>query len=109
MEIHLIFLFSLQEGAKIKLFTNNLCLSFHILLTGCFIGDAVDGVPGIQKHVPSFGPKTAKKLLKKHGNLENLLNAAAIKIVGRDYAQDALTKYADYLRRNYQVLSLRRY
>ncbi|KAF3331950.1 5'-3' exonuclease [Carex littledalei] len=74
----------------------------------CFMGDAVDGVPGIQKHVPSFGPKTAKKLLKKHGNLENLLNAAAIQIVGRNYAQDALTKYADYLRRNYQVLSLRR-
>ncbi|KAJ3707722.1 hypothetical protein LUZ61_011427 [Rhynchospora tenuis] len=74
----------------------------------CFMGDDVDGVPGIQKLVPSFGRKTAIKLLKKHGSLENLLNAAAVRIVGRDYAQDALTKYADYLRRNYQVLSLRR-
>ncbi|KAJ4747768.1 5'-3' exonuclease [Rhynchospora pubera] len=74
----------------------------------CFMGDEVDGVPGLQKLVPSFGRKTAIKLLKKHGSLENLLNAAAVRIVGRDYAQDALTKYADYLRRNYQVLSLRR-
>ncbi|PQM41203.1 DNA polymerase I thermostable [Prunus yedoensis var. nudiflora] len=28
--------------------------------------------------------------------------------VGRQYAQDALTKHADYLRRNYEILSLRR-
>nr|XP_009393451.2 PREDICTED: uncharacterized protein LOC103979126 isoform X1 [Musa acuminata subsp. malaccensis] len=74
----------------------------------CFIGDEVDGVPGIQQLVPGFGRKTALKLLKKHGSLEDLLSAAAIRTVGKDYAQNALTKYADYLRRNYKVLSLRR-
>lgn len=73
------------------------------------MGDEVDGVPGIQHLVPSFGRKTALKLLKKHGSLENLLNAAAVRTVGRQYAQEALTKYADYLRRNYEVLALRRF
>ncbi|KAL5985073.1 hypothetical protein ACLOJK_038910, partial [Asimina triloba] len=57
---------------------------------------------------PSFGRKTALKLLRKHGSLENLLQAATIRIVGKQYAQDALTKHADYLRKNYEVLSLRR-
>ncbi|XP_031247174.1 uncharacterized protein LOC116104878 [Pistacia vera] len=74
----------------------------------CIMGDEVDGVPGIQHLVPGFGRKTALKLLKKHGSLENLLNAAAVRTVGRPYAQEALTKYADYLRRNYEVLALRR-
>lgn len=72
------------------------------------MGDDVDGVPGIQHVVPGFGRKTALKLLKKHGSLENLLNAAAVRTVGRDYAQEALTKHANYLRRNYEVLALRR-
>ncbi|KAJ4701159.1 5'-3' exonuclease [Melia azedarach] len=74
----------------------------------CIIGDEVDGVPGIQHVVPGFGRKTALKLLKKHGSLENLLNAAAVRTVGKQYAQEALTKHADYLRRNYEVLALRR-
>lgn len=74
----------------------------------CIIGDEVDGVPGIQHLVPSFGWKTALKLIQKHGSLEALLNAAAVRTVGRPYAQDALTKYADYLRRNYEVLALKR-
>ncbi|XP_055835704.1 uncharacterized protein LOC129904189 [Solanum dulcamara] len=74
----------------------------------CILGDEVDGVPGIQHVVPGFGRKTAMKLLKKHGTLENLLNAAAVRSVGRQYAQDALIKYSDYLRRNYEVLSLKR-
>ncbi|KAL6007734.1 hypothetical protein ACLOJK_033235 [Asimina triloba] len=74
----------------------------------CIMGDEVDGVPGIQHLVPSFGRKTALKLLRKHGSLENLLQAAAIRTVGKQYAQDALTKHADYLRKNYEVLSLRR-
>ncbi|KAM6583991.1 hypothetical protein CsatB_010993 [Cannabis sativa] len=74
----------------------------------CMLGDEVDGVPGIQHVVPEFGRKTALKLLKKHGSLENLLNTAAVRTVGKQYAQDALTKYADYLRRNYQVLALRK-
>ncbi|XP_034676721.1 5'-3' exonuclease [Vitis riparia] len=74
----------------------------------CIMGDEVDGVPGIQHVAPGFGRKTALKLLKKHGSLENLLNAAAVRTVGRQYAQDALTKYADFLRRNYEILSLRR-
>ncbi|KAL5998347.1 hypothetical protein ACLOJK_009287 [Asimina triloba] len=51
---------------------------------------------------------SALKLLRKHGSLENLLQAATIRTVGKQYAQDALTKHADYLRKNYEVLSLRR-
>jgi hypothetical protein len=31
-----------------------------------------------------------------------------VRTVGRQYAQDALTKHADYLRRNHKVLALRR-
>ncbi|XP_058087580.1 uncharacterized protein LOC131234677 isoform X2 [Magnolia sinica] len=68
----------------------------------CLVGDEVDGVPGIQHLVPGFGRKTALKLLKKHGSLENLLQTAAIRTVGKQYAQDALTKHADYLRKNYE-------
>ncbi|XP_010530147.1 PREDICTED: uncharacterized protein LOC104806782 [Tarenaya hassleriana] len=74
----------------------------------CIMGDEVDGVPGIQHVVPGFGKKTAMKLVKKHGSLENLLSAASVRTVGKPYAQEALTKHADYLRRNYQVLALRR-
>ncbi|KAL0360115.1 UNVERIFIED_CONTAM: 5'-3' exonuclease [Sesamum radiatum] len=74
----------------------------------CMLGDEIDGVPGIQHLVPGFGRKTALKLLKKHGSLENLLSAASVRSVGRQYAQEALTKYADFLRRNYEVLSLKR-
>ncbi|KAK3162615.1 hypothetical protein QOZ80_1BG0091600 [Eleusine coracana subsp. coracana] len=74
----------------------------------CFIGDEADGVPGIQHLVPAFDRKTAVKLLQKHGSLENLLNTAAVRTVGKEYAQDALTKHADYLRKNYEVLSLKR-
>ncbi|TQE10057.1 hypothetical protein C1H46_004349 [Malus baccata] len=74
----------------------------------CIVGDHADGVPGIQHLAPGFGQKTALKLLKKHGSLENLLNTAAVRTVGRQYAQDALTKHVDYLRRNHEILSLRR-
>ncbi|CAD6228927.1 unnamed protein product [Miscanthus lutarioriparius] len=74
----------------------------------CFMGDEADGVPGIQHLVPGFGRKTAVKLLQKHGSIENLLNTAAVRTVGKDYAQDALIKHADYLRKNYEVLSLKR-
>ncbi|KAK8950680.1 hypothetical protein KSP39_PZI003917 [Platanthera zijinensis] len=73
----------------------------------CIIGDEVDGVPGIQHVAPGFGRQTALKLLRKHGSLANLLGAAAVRTVGKQYAQDALTKHADYLWRNFQVLSLR--
>ncbi|CAL1396562.1 unnamed protein product [Linum trigynum] len=72
------------------------------------VGDEVDGVPGIQSVAPGFGRKTALKLLKRHGSLENLLNAAAVRTVGKQYVQDALVEHSDYLRRNYQVLALRR-
>ncbi|KAJ8769720.1 hypothetical protein K2173_005366 [Erythroxylum novogranatense] len=72
------------------------------------LGDEIDGVPGIQNVAPGFGRRTALKLLKKHGPLEDLLNRAAVTTVGKQYAQEALTKHADYLRRNYQVLALRR-
>ncbi|XP_073146291.1 uncharacterized protein [Henckelia pumila] len=74
----------------------------------CILGDEIDGVPGIQHLVPGFGRRTALKLLKKHGSLENLLSAAAVRTVGRQYAQEALTSHADFLRRNYEVLSLKR-
>lgn len=73
------------------------------------MGDEADCVPGIQHVAPGFGRKTALKLLKKHGTLENLLYAASVRTVGKEYAQSALTKHADYLWRNYEVLSLRRY
>ncbi|KAK2366421.1 5'-3' exonuclease family protein [Trifolium repens] len=74
----------------------------------CIVGDEVDGVPGIQNLVPNFGWKTALKLVRKHGSLEALLNAAAVRTVGKPYAQDALKNHADYLRRNYEVLALKR-
>ncbi|WOH03518.1 hypothetical protein DCAR_0622917 [Daucus carota subsp. sativus] len=74
----------------------------------CIMGDEVDGVPGIQQMVPGFGRKTAIKLLKKHGSLENLLSVAAVRTIGKPYAQEALLNYADYLRKNYEVLALRR-
>lgn len=74
----------------------------------CLVGDESDCVPSLQQVAPGFGRKTAVKLLKKHGSLENLLNAAAVRTVGKPYAQDALTKYGDFLRRNMRVLSLRR-
>jgi 5'-3' exonuclease len=73
------------------------------------MGDEADGVPGIQHLAPGFGRKTAVKLLNKHGSLENLLKTAAIRTVGKEYAQEVLVKHADYLRKNYEVLSLRRY
>ncbi|KAB2635396.1 hypothetical protein D8674_025930 [Pyrus ussuriensis x Pyrus communis] len=79
--------------------------SFYTLR--CIVGDHADGVPGIQHLAPGFGEKTALKLLKKHGSLENLLNTAAVRTAGRQYAQDVLTKHADYLR-NHEILSLRR-
>lgn len=54
------------------------------------MGDAVDNIPGI----PGVGEKTAAKLLKEYGSLENVLeNAASIKgklgekiVAGRDLA-----------------------
>lgn len=74
----------------------------------CILGDDVDGVPGIQHVAPGFGRKTTLRLLKKHGSLENLLNASKVRTVGKQYVQEALTKHADYLRKNYEVLSLRK-
>ncbi|EPS68806.1 5'-3' exonuclease-like protein [Genlisea aurea] len=72
------------------------------------LGDETDGVPGIQNFAPGFGRKTALKLLKKHGSLEELLAAAGVRTVGRNYAQEALTRYGAVLLRNHQVLSLKR-
>ena len=51
------------------------------MYVGRIVGDEADGVPGIQHLVPGFGMKTALKLLKKHGSLQNLLNTAAIRSV----------------------------
>lgn len=96
------------ESTDYNVFYLSSLSKWSCFFVGCIIGDEVDGVPGIQHVAPGFGRKTALKLLKKHGSLENLLNAAAVRTVGRQYAQDALTKYADYLRRNHKVLALRR-
>ncbi|KAF5181327.1 Dna polymerase i protein [Thalictrum thalictroides] len=74
----------------------------------CILGDEVDGVPGIQHVAPGFGRKTAVKLLKKHGSLENLLSASKVRTVGKEYVQEALTKHGDYLRKNYEVLRLKK-
>jgi hypothetical protein len=105
---HLIRLIPLVKPLPIICFIFSLLSNWGCFCVGCIVGDDVDGVPGIQHVAPGFGRKTALKLLKKHGSLENLLNAAAVRTVGKQYAQDALTKYADYLRRNYEVLALRR-
>ncbi|EYU22854.1 hypothetical protein ABFS82_03G109700 [Erythranthe guttata] len=86
----------------------NTCDPQSDLSLRCILGDEIDGVPGIQHFAPGFGRKTALKLLKKHGSLENLLSAASVRSVGKQYAQEALTKYADFLRKNYEVLSLKR-
>ncbi|KAF6166101.1 hypothetical protein GIB67_023811 [Kingdonia uniflora] len=74
----------------------------------CIVGDEVDGVPGIQHVVHGFGRKTALKLVKKYGSLQNLLSTAVVRPVGKQFMQDALSKHGDYLQKNYQVLSLRR-
>ncbi|PIA40975.1 hypothetical protein AQUCO_02300031v1 [Aquilegia coerulea] len=74
----------------------------------CILGDEVDGVPGIQHVAPGFGRKTALKLLKKHGSLENLLSASKVRTVGKEYVQEALIKHGDYLRKNYEVLRLKK-
>ncbi|KAL2651974.1 hypothetical protein R1flu_020102 [Riccia fluitans] len=76
--------------------------------TGCLLGDSSDNVPGLPELAPGFGRKTALKLMKKHGSLENLLVAAKTRTVGRPYIQEALTQHADVLYRNLQVLKLRR-
>lgn len=73
----------------------------------CMLGDLSDNVVGLSDVAPGFGRKTALKLMQKHGSLEKLLTAAATRTVGREYIQNALTKHADLLRRNFQVLSLR--
>ncbi|EFJ14097.1 hypothetical protein SELMODRAFT_423862 [Selaginella moellendorffii] len=62
---------------------------------------AADGVPG----VPGF---TALKLMRKHGSLENLVSAAAIRTVVKPYMQDALKEHSVLLEKNLEVLSLRR-
>lgn len=55
---------------------------------GCMVGDESDCVPSLKQVAPGFGRKTAVKLLKKLGSLEILLNAAAVRTVGKPYAQD---------------------
>lgn len=74
----------------------------------CLLGDKADSIPGLADFAPGFGRKTAFKLLKKHGSLDSLLNAASIRTVGKPYVQEALTEHASILRRNLEVLRLLR-
>lgn len=74
----------------------------------CLLGDSSDSIPGLPELATGFGRKTALKLIKKHGSLEELLNAVAKRTVGKPYVQEALTLHAPTLWRNLQVLSLRR-
>ncbi|EFJ04511.1 hypothetical protein SELMODRAFT_432344 [Selaginella moellendorffii] len=46
--------------------------------------------------------------MRKHGSLENILSAAAIRAVGKPYIQDALKEHSVLLEKNMEVLSLRR-
>jgi 5'-3' exonuclease len=71
------------------------------------LGDKIDNVIGLTDVVPGFGRKTALKLLIKHGSLENLLNVAAKRTVGKPYVHEALVKYESILRKNLEVLRLR--
>ncbi|XP_024523968.1 uncharacterized protein LOC112344087 isoform X1 [Selaginella moellendorffii] len=48
------------------------------------------------------------KLMRKHGSLENLVSAAAIRTVVKPYMQDALKEHSVLLEKNLEVLSLRR-
>lgn len=72
------------------------------------MGDPSDNVPGLGQFNPQFGRKTAVKLMKQHGNVDNLLVAASKRTVGKPYIQDTLKAYSAEVRRNLQVLSLRR-
>ena len=72
------------------------------------MGDKIDNISGLTDVVPGFGRKTALKLLKKHGSLENLLTVASKRTVGKPYVHEALTKYEFILRKNLEVLRLRR-
>ncbi|GMN60514.1 hypothetical protein TIFTF001_029610 [Ficus carica] len=98
---------ALQKGHKVVVASPDKDFK-QLLSEDCILGDEADGVPGIQHVAPGFGRKTALKLLKKHGSLEELLSAAAVRTVGKQYAQEALVEHAEYLRRNDQVLALRR-
>eukprot|EP00249_Psilotum_nudum_P021342 c28077_g1_i1 orf=553-1794(-) len=74
----------------------------------CMLGDQIDNIPGLSEFVPGFGRKTALKLMKKHGTLENLLNAATIRTIGKPHIQNAVMEHALILRRNLKLLALRR-
>lgn len=74
----------------------------------CMLGDKADSIPGLAELAPGFGRNTALKLMRKYGSLENLLNAAATRTVGKPYIQSALTEHAPFLWRNLEVLRLRR-
>ncbi|KAF6137468.1 hypothetical protein GIB67_009944 [Kingdonia uniflora] len=78
------------------------------LSSRCIVGDEVDGVPGIHHVALCFGRKTTLKLVKKQGSLENLFSTAIVRTVGKQYVQDTLSKHGDSLRKNYEVLNIRR-
>ncbi|KAJ7543239.1 hypothetical protein O6H91_09G030500 [Diphasiastrum complanatum] len=97
-----------QELHRWSFYTLQLYITQHRCHPSCLLGDRTDCVPGLSELAPGFGHKTALKLMRKHGSLEALLEAAAVRTVGKAYVQDALTKYAPVLYRNSQVLSLQR-
>ncbi len=66
------------------------------------MGDASDNVPG----VPGIGPKTAVKLIKEYGSLENVIQNAE-RIKGRKVREN-LKKYADQALLSKELVRLRR-
>jgi len=66
------------------------------------MGDAVDGIPGVQ----GVGPKTAAKLLSEHGSVdviyEKLDSIASIKL------RDRLADAENDVRRNQQLVGLKK-
>jgi DNA polymerase-1 len=65
------------------------------------MGDTSDNVPG----VPGIGPKTAVDLVKKYGDLEDVLKAAPQ--VSRPALKKKLTEYADQARFSKELVTLK--
>jgi DNA polymerase-1 len=65
-------------------------------------GDSSDNIPG----VPGIGPKTAERLIREFGSIENLL--ANVAGVPRDKERSKLTAYADQARLSRELVTIDR-